>query len=107
MAKKVRFPRKSGKAIAFVCYNGKYTATQALREQYAEKGTGDMALEYRSRRGSKYARDLMHTKAFSDAAVAWFKANFKFGEVKPSTIGVVPRKDNSKFVLMADVMGNL
>lgn len=107
MGKKVRFPRKSGIALGFIYVNGSYVATPALREQYAEKGTGDMALEYRSRRGTKYARDLMYTKQFSDAAVEWFKANFKFAETKPSTIGIIPRRDDSKFVLMADVMGNV
>jgi len=113
--RKVRFPRKSGKAIAFVCYNGKYTATPELREQYANEGKGGLALEYRSRRGTEYARKLMTSQSFHDAAVAWFKRHFQFGEVKPSTIGIVPRMQKTsrsgytsdKFVVMADFMGNV
>lgn len=113
--KKVRFPRKSGKAIAFVCYNGKYTATPELREQYGNEAREELALEFRSRRGTEYGRKLMTSQAFNDAAVAWFKKHFQFGEVKPSTIGIVPRMQKTsrsgytsdKFVVMAEFMGNV
>lgn len=89
------FPSEANKAIAFIYVCGKFNATPELREKYAKEGNGDMALEYRANRGTEYGRKLMFTQRFSDAAVAWFKANFQFSEVKPGRIGVV--KKNTKY----------
>ncbi len=102
------FPSEANRAIAFISVSGKFVATPELREKYAKEGTGDMALEYRSRRGTEYARNLMFTKAFSDAAVAWFKANFKFAEVKPGKIGVVKNSSwDGRHTIMADALKDI
>ena len=102
------FPSEANRAIAFICVNGNFIATPELREKYAQEGTGDMALEYRSRRGSEYARNLMFTKQFSDAAVAWFRSHFKFAEVKPGKIGVVKNSSwDGRHTIMADALKDI
>lgn len=103
------FPSEANKAIAFISVNGTFVATPELRQKYAKEGTGDMALEYRSRRGSEYARNLMFTKAFSDAAVAWFRAHFKFAEVKPGKIGVAKKNSSwdGRHTIMADALKDI
>lgn len=103
------FPSEANRAIAFISVNGKFVATPELREKYAKEGTGDMALEYRANRGTEYARNLMFTKAFSDAAVAWFKNHFQFAEVKPGRIGVAKknRSWDGRHTIMADALKDI
>ena len=43
-------------------------------------------------------RKLMTSQSFHDAAVAWFRKQ-QFGEVKPSTIGIVPPHAEDKIAL--------
>ena len=106
------FPSEANKAIAFIFVCGKFVATPELREKYAKEGKGDMALEYRANRGTEYGRKLMHSQSFSDAAVAWFKANFQFAEVKPGKIGVAKKNTkhrswDGRHTIMADALKDI